>query len=165
MQYCAEAVMESSADPSREQDPWLIVGAYMCTYGPEWILHAHGALRAPDSVWEQFLRYKQRKERVRLNKQFNHRALQTSYRDTFSPWRERNLNGSPRQQWKTSGSYSAFSYVEVSRNWELLVVCLSTLSAWHPAAERNLFLWHFLPRSSNQWTLKLWLRHVWVYFP
>lgn len=63
MQYCAEAVMETSMVSSREQAPWLIVGSYICTYGQERILHAHGPLGPPDSGWEQFLRYKQRKER------------------------------------------------------------------------------------------------------
>lgn len=63
MQYCSGAVMETSAAQSREQDPWLTVGAYTCTNGQEWILHVHGVLRAPDSAWEQSLRYKQRKER------------------------------------------------------------------------------------------------------
>lgn len=42
-----------------------------------------------------------RGKRVRLNKQFNNRALQTSYRHSFSQGGERNFNSSPRQQWKT----------------------------------------------------------------
>ena len=51
MQYCAEAVTETSTVPLGGQSTWVIVRAYLCTQGQDGMLHAYCVLGEPVWLW------------------------------------------------------------------------------------------------------------------